>query len=66
MSSQVNRPTNVKVKEEDVNRKLQLYGIFAAFQAGKVPSVSHDVSGKGIQSLMSPRTSKLISLSTAS
>jgi hypothetical protein len=42
MSSQVNRPTNVKVKEEDVNRKLQLYGIFAAFQAGKVPSVSHN------------------------
>jgi hypothetical protein len=40
MSSQVNRPTNVKAKEGDVNRKLQFYGIFAAFQAGKVPSVS--------------------------
>ena len=38
MSTQVNRPTNKKVKEEDVNRKLQLYGIFAAFSAGKVPS----------------------------
>jgi Family of unknown function (DUF5923) len=36
--AQVNRPTNVKAKEEDVNRKLQFYGIFAAFQAGKVPS----------------------------
>jgi hypothetical protein len=28
-SAKVNRPTNVKVKEEDVNRKLQLYGIFS-------------------------------------
>jgi hypothetical protein len=34
----VNRPTDVKVKEADVNRKLQLYGIVSAFQAGKVPS----------------------------
>jgi hypothetical protein len=37
-SAQVNRPTNVKAKEEDVNRKLQFYGIASAFQAGKVPS----------------------------
>ncbi|KAL2075430.1 hypothetical protein VTL71DRAFT_373 [Oculimacula yallundae] len=37
-SSGVNRPTNVKVKEEDVNRKLQFYGIATAFQNGKVPS----------------------------
>jgi len=37
-SAKVNRPTNVKVKEEDVNRKLQFYGIFSAFQVGKVPS----------------------------
>jgi hypothetical protein len=29
MSSQVNRPTNVKDKEADVNRKLQFYGIFS-------------------------------------
>jgi len=36
----VNKPTNVKTKEADVNRKLQLYGIISAFQAGKVPSVS--------------------------
>jgi hypothetical protein len=34
----VNKPTNVKTKEADVNRKLQLYGIVSAFQAGKVPS----------------------------
>jgi len=27
MSAQVNRPTNVKQKEQDVNQKLQLYGI---------------------------------------
>jgi len=37
-SKAVNRPTDIKIKEADVNRKLQLYGIFAAFQAGKVPS----------------------------
>jgi len=24
----VNRPTNVKQKEEDINKKLQLYGIY--------------------------------------
>ncbi|KAI1326688.1 hypothetical protein F5Y16DRAFT_374384 [Xylariaceae sp. FL0255] len=34
----VNRPTDVKQKEADVNRKLQLYGIISAFQLGKVPS----------------------------
>merc|ERR1712093_137230 len=37
-STGVNRPTNVKAKEEDVNRKLQIYGIATAFQNGKVPS----------------------------
>jgi len=34
----VNVPTNVKTKQEYVNRKLQLYGIYKAFEAGKVPS----------------------------
>lgn len=34
----VNRPVDVKQKESDVNRKLQLYGIVNAFQTGKVPS----------------------------
>lgn len=24
----VNRPTNIKQKDEDINQKLQLYGIF--------------------------------------
>lgn len=38
--STVNKPTDVKVKEADVNRKLQFYGILSAFQSGKVPSVS--------------------------
>ncbi|RDW94751.1 hypothetical protein BP5796_00514 [Coleophoma crateriformis] len=38
MSAQVNVPTNIKIKEEDVNRKLQMYGIVTAFQNGKVPS----------------------------
>ncbi|WYZ39912.1 hypothetical protein EsH8_IV_000253 [Colletotrichum jinshuiense] len=38
MSANVNKPTDSKQKEADVNRKLQLYGIISAFQAGKVPS----------------------------
>ncbi|RFU31284.1 hypothetical protein B7463_g5064, partial [Scytalidium lignicola] len=37
-SKQVNRPTDIKAKQDDVNRKLQFYGILSAFQAGKVPS----------------------------
>ncbi|KAI9847024.1 MAG: hypothetical protein M1837_003380 [Sclerophora amabilis] len=37
-STAVNRPTDVKVKEQDVNAKLQLYGIYSAFANGKVPS----------------------------
>lgn len=35
----VNKPVDLKQKEADVNRKLQLYGILSAFQRGKVPSV---------------------------
>ncbi|KAI1636287.1 hypothetical protein F4809DRAFT_392866 [Biscogniauxia mediterranea] len=34
----VNKPTDMKQKEADVNRKLQIYGIINAFQRGKVPS----------------------------
>lgn len=34
----VNRPTDPKQKELDINNKLQLYGIFTAFSNGKVPS----------------------------
>jgi len=37
-SKAVNRPTDMKVKEQDVNNKLQLYGIYSAFANGKVPS----------------------------
>lgn len=37
-STAVNRPTNVKQKEADVNQKLQLYGIYSAFANGKLPS----------------------------
>lgn len=40
MSAAVNRPTDIKQKEADVNRKLQIYGIISAFQQGKAPSVS--------------------------
>lgn len=34
----VNRPTDPKQKEYDINNKLQLYGIYSAFANGKVPS----------------------------
>lgn len=37
-NQQVNRPTDTKMKEKDVNQKLQIYGILSAFQSGKVPS----------------------------
>lgn len=37
-NTNVNKPTDLKAKEADVNRKLQIYGIISAFQAGKVPS----------------------------
>ncbi|KAF1999824.1 hypothetical protein P154DRAFT_620537 [Amniculicola lignicola CBS 123094] len=37
-SKAVNRPVDMKTKEADVNRKLQLYGIYSAFANGKVPS----------------------------
>ncbi|KAM3508852.1 hypothetical protein MY11210_006563 [Beauveria gryllotalpidicola] len=37
-TANVNRPTNIKEKDADINRKLQVYGIFRAFKAGKVPS----------------------------
>lgn len=39
MSLSVNKPVNKQQKDADVNRKLQLYGIYSAFQNGKVPSV---------------------------
>ncbi|KAG6003594.1 hypothetical protein E4U21_001881 [Claviceps maximensis] len=38
MPVNVNKPTDVKLKEADINRKLQVYGIFSAFKQGKVPS----------------------------
>ncbi|KAI1608123.1 hypothetical protein EDD36DRAFT_105665 [Exophiala viscosa] len=34
----VNVPTNLAIKDKDVNQKLQLYGIFQAFSNGKAPS----------------------------
>jgi hypothetical protein len=37
-SNAVNRPTDTKVKESDINNKLQLFGIYSAFANGKVPS----------------------------
>ncbi|PHH63500.1 hypothetical protein CDD81_5781 [Ophiocordyceps australis] len=38
MTANVNKPTDTKLKEADINRKLQLYGIVSAFKLGKVPS----------------------------
>lgn len=40
MGPNVNKPSDIKQKEADVNRKLQIYGIISAFKSGKVPSVS--------------------------
>lgn len=37
-STAVNRPTDPKKRDDDIARKLQLYGIFQAFSTGKVPS----------------------------
>lgn len=37
-SKAVNRPTDVKFKEQDVANKLQVYGIYSAFANGKAPS----------------------------
>lgn len=34
----VNRPTNPQQKEQDINQKLQLFGIYQAFKNGKLPS----------------------------
>jgi hypothetical protein len=43
-SNQVNRPTNLKVKQADVDRKLQLYGIitgkFSIAQQYPLPSLT--------------------------
>lgn len=41
MTANVNKPTDIKQKEADINRKLQIYGIFSAFKQGKVPSVGY-------------------------
>ncbi|KAJ5125534.1 hypothetical protein N7448_004854 [Penicillium atrosanguineum] len=37
-SKAVNRPTDTKQKEKDINQKLQLFGIFHAFKNSKLPS----------------------------
>ncbi|RKF59298.1 Uncharacterized protein C32A11.02c [Erysiphe neolycopersici] len=36
--AEVNQPMDETTKEKDVDRKLQLYGVASALQAGKVPS----------------------------
>ncbi|PNY27521.1 Uncharacterized protein TCAP_02554 [Tolypocladium capitatum] len=38
MAANVNKPTDNKQKEADINRKLQIYGIISAFKHGKIPS----------------------------
>ena len=35
----VNKPMDKAMKDEDIGRKLQLYGIYCGFQNGKLPSV---------------------------
>lgn len=43
VGTSVNRPTNIKRRDDNIESKLQLYGIYSAFKAGKVPSVSWQV-----------------------
>ncbi|KAJ5183558.1 hypothetical protein N7492_001174 [Penicillium capsulatum] len=38
MAANVNRPTDSKQKEQDINQKLQLFGIYHAFKNSKLPS----------------------------
>ncbi|KAJ5722200.1 hypothetical protein N7488_000235 [Penicillium malachiteum] len=38
MTPAVNRPTDTKQKEQDINQKLQLFGIYHAFKNRKLPS----------------------------
>ncbi|KAG0129171.1 hypothetical protein HOY82DRAFT_611140 [Tuber indicum] len=38
MNSRVNRPVDPKQRERDVENKLRLYGIYSAFQNGRLPS----------------------------
>lgn len=37
MSSTVNKPTDTKIKEKDVNAKLQLYGIYEGMPSPPLP-----------------------------
>jgi hypothetical protein len=61
-NTKVNRPTTDDAKDADVSRKLQIYGILKAFQAGKVPSVSTTKSCfSPIERLLTSRMNKLIS-----
>ena len=45
----VNVPVNEKIKEQDINNKLQLYGIYSAFANGKVPSVSSSMAAQRVR-----------------
>lgn len=40
MSAAVNRPTDVAVRDKDVNQKLQLYGIFSGMSQSSVAEQS--------------------------
>lgn len=40
-SASVNVPTNTKIKEQDVNNKLQLYGIFSGKLFHRCDIISH-------------------------
>ena len=52
----VNRPTNVKQKEADVNQKLQLYGIYSGKSNlhHQIPSIldNHDLEFPGLRKLL--------------
>jgi hypothetical protein len=52
-SPTVNKPVDLKKKDADIARKLQLYGIFAGFQNGKLPS--NDQIDVALNSLLSSK-----------
>lgn len=57
MSTSVNAPTNTKIKEQDINSKLQLYGIYeGTFPLLPCPgamSRHHNTSPNGLYSELS-------------
>ena len=61
-SKSVNRPTNVKQKEEDINQKLQLYGIFTGKSLMDSSSIGGAMPRRNVQLVSCWPTSDIITL----